>query len=159
MNTSNAEGKKKGTKFVIRKGGKVEAIYSDKDRNLLDHLKHEENRASHVDPLNRPVWSEWFAFWRWRRLYSQSAAFSRFGVGHWAIFWKGEVSSWQPVFNDTAGQPFRTKREAELFEVAMLERDYFHVRPGGPLYIEVLKKEQPHEYATGESSRGGGAQV
>jgi hypothetical protein len=108
---------KRSTKFVLKATGTV-AIYDDRDRDLLDNLPY---------------------YWNWT--YAQNTAFKRYGDGYWAIYWKGLFAAWHPVFQDEAGQPFRTKEEAEMFEVAMLERDYFGVRRVGPLFIESLKRE------------------
>ena len=130
------------TKFVIS-GNNVNAIYSDKDRELLDKVgEHQEIRASHVDPLHPPTAKEWLALWRCRKLWSQRRAFRRFGPGHWAVYWLNHVGHWQPCFCDDAGQPFRTKQEAELYEVARLERDFYFTRPKGALHLESLKLEQ-----------------
>jgi hypothetical protein len=52
---------KKKTKFVISKESTV-AIYNDGDRDMLDKIGgHEENRASHVDPLHPPAALAWLA--------------------------------------------------------------------------------------------------
>lgn len=140
-----------GTKFVIRPDGTTKAIYADKDRDLLDKLgTHTERRASHIDPLESPAWYLWFNFLMWRRLFAQWKAFRRFGKGHFAVYWRGEVSHWFPAFNDEMGRPFRTKVEAEIFEVARLERDYFGTRRReGPLLLEVLITER--EKADGDN--------
>jgi hypothetical protein len=128
------------TRFVIGKD-KTQAIYSDRDKPLLNRLEHTEERASHVDPLHPPAWYEWLAFWRWAALYMQARAYNKFGPGHWAIYWKNDVASWWPKFADEAGQPFSTKKEAELFEVALLERDHLRIRPRATLHLETLKME------------------
>ena len=137
---SNDAGK---TKFVIGKDN-TQAIYSDRDKGLLKRLDHSEERASHVDPLHPPAWYEWFAFWRWIALYYQHCAYKAYGPGHWAIYWRGDVAHWWPAYSDEIGQPFGTKKEAELFEVALLERDHFGVRPKATLHIETLKTENNH---------------
>jgi hypothetical protein len=131
---------KRSTKFVLKATGTV-AIYDDRDRDLLDNLEHTADRASHVDPLKKPRLRDWLNPYYWNWTYAQNTAFKRYGDGYWAIYWKGLFAAWHPVFQDEAGQPFRTKEEAEMFEVAMLERDYFGVRRVGPLFIESLKRE------------------
>lgn len=139
-----------GTKFVIRPDGVTKAIYADKDRDLLDKLGvHTERRASHIDPLDVPAWYLWLNPLLWGHLIAQYRAFKRFGKGHFAVYWRGEVSRWFPVFNDEMGRPFRTKEEAEIFEVARLERDYFGTRRAGALLLEALITER--EKANGDN--------
>lgn len=132
---------KNKTMFVVRPTG-VRAIYSDRDKALLARLSHKEIRASHVDPLAAPRWYEWFCFWRLFAVIKQHRAYKRYGDGHWAIYWLNEVRSWSCTFADDAGQPFTTKAEAEMFEVARLERDFFHTRPKTALHIVSLSLEK-----------------
>jgi hypothetical protein len=148
---------KKKTKFVISKESTV-AIYNDGDRDMLDKIGgHEENRASHVDPLHPPAALAWLAFWRWPRLIAQYRAFKKYGPGHWAVYWLGEVKSWSPCFSDEAGQPFRTKQQAEIYEVARLERDFFLTRPKGALHLVSLELEQVNVSATNAARLSTGA--
>lgn len=136
---------KKVTKFVLKPGG-TKAIYADRDRSLLERLDHEENRASHVDPLHKPDTLSWLRFWDWAALSKQYEYAEKYGPGYWAIYWKGQFSHWSPDFCDDVGQPFKTKHEAELYEVARLERDYLNVRRAGPLYIECLLNEKGNSH-------------
>lgn len=116
------------TKFVIA-DGKLSAIYSDKDAGLLRHFSHAEFRASHVDPLVSPKWYEWLRVWHWAELVERYRAFQQLGNGYWYVQWLNKFRSWGISVTDEIGKPFKTKHEAELYEVERLNRDYFFTVP------------------------------
>lgn len=120
------------TKFVCKRDGTINAIYSSDDKDLFkimgkngDGPKVSYNRASHVDPITLPKWYEWLAFWRWFALLKRVRAYATFGNACWAVHWLNEFAAWGSDYHDEIGEPFRSKREAEAFEVAKLERDHF----------------------------------
>lgn len=120
------------TKFVCKSDGTIKAIYSSNDKDLLRSIdkkatgsKVAYSRASHVDPITLPKWYEWLAVWRWAALIKQVKAYHDFGNAYWAVHWLNEFAAWGSDYTDESGEPFRSKREAEAFEVAKLERDHF----------------------------------
>jgi hypothetical protein len=126
------------TQFVVRKEDVV-AIYSDRDRAMLDKLGEVEyERASHVDPITPPCWYEWLQFWNIRTSVRRYIFCVEKGAGHFGIFWKGSVRRWSPTFSDDSGRPFTEKGQAVLYEVARLERDYLKTRTEGLLFLEDL---------------------
>lgn len=115
-------------RFRIAQNGDVEAIYSDDARELLQRLgPYELARASHIDPILRPKWYEWLWPGSWYQTYQRRKFYKTFGAGYFGIFWKGVMRKHRVTFVDMDGRPFATKRAAELYEVAMLERRHFRL--------------------------------
>lgn len=125
---------KKSTQIVIGQNG-VSAIYDDKDKALINRLGYQAERASHVDPLQPPKWTNWLQFWRWSSVKVLHDSYVKFGSGHWYIQWLNQFASWGVQTTDDLGRPFSTKKEAEIYEVNRLKRDYFKTVPNAPISV------------------------
>lgn len=112
--------------------GEAVAIYHDWLHNKLPRFFDEDasrsiQRASHVETIVPPKWSEWFTwrvlFRRYRTILKRRSDFvKRYGSNYFGIFWAGRFAAVEPVFLDAAGRPFSEYQPAVAEEIRLLQK-------------------------------------